>query len=624
MPARTQLFQLLPWNGGVNTSQDDSLISPNQLVRADNCIFDTRGSRKKREGLKYNWDNVTTSNISIRGLHEFWFGEQSKSRRLVSISAERTIRSYTSGGIATTVPVGGKPWTGTIDNASMQTFNNKCIMAVPGAGNLLKYWDGIASSAEDVRNDANLTIAGAGRSSLGTTRTLILSKTFPGVVGEEIVVSDTSGVNAPLYNGTYVVDTIFSTNVSNDTITYIGVGTLNEAPVIDVTLTVWGVAPKASIIREHLGRLWTNDKTNRDRIHFSGAFNHQQWLGFGDSGALDIGVGDGDPEGITAIFPSFKGTLFVAKLTKLYRITGVSPESFNIELVTGGIGCVSHNSIAQIDQDDMMFVSEKGIHSVAATSNFGDFNSTYISADIQRTFNEKFSKPNFKQVWAAYLPTINSVAFTFTDLNLPQTDNTTLQVNNAIWLYNIPFKAWYRWMDVPCQAMIVATDGDRKRFYFGSHTERLVKSFLNNNYDTSYSGAQDPVKFIVETGKINLDGSLYTVKGFKRFILYYKPDGVSSIDVDVQIDSHQLGDSNALVFSDIPSATLLGVDFILGVSELGDDSVLASYTKTIDGYGRACRITITQSDAPNSQIDIQGFAIEFEAAGTSPEVVQST
>ena len=45
MPARTQLFQLLPWIGGVNTSQDDSLIPPNQLVRADNCIFDTKGSR---------------------------------------------------------------------------------------------------------------------------------------------------------------------------------------------------------------------------------------------------------------------------------------------------------------------------------------------------------------------------------------------------------------------------------------------------------------------------------------------------------------------------------------------------------------------------------------------------
>lgn len=622
MSARTQLFQLLPWIGGVNTSQDDSLIPPNQLVRADNCIFDTKGTRRKREGIKYNWDNVTPADASIRGLHEFYFGVQSKSKRILSVASDRTVRSYTTGGIASTLTDAGLPWTGVIGQTAFQTFNNRAVMAVDGDQNLMKLWDGITSTVEDLRTVYDHALATNGRSSIGTTRTLVLNGPFTGVAGDYVVVSGASGATASQYNGTYVVDAVSNTNVPNDTITYTAATSLNEGAQSDVTLLVDGTAPQGSVVREHIGRLWCNDKTNRDRIHFSGAFNHLQWLGLGDSGAMDIGVGDGDPEGIVAIFPTFKGILFVAKRTKLYKISGSSPESFIVELVSSGIGCASHNSVAQVDQDDMFFVSDKGVHSITATANFGDFNSTYISSDIQRTFNEQFSKQNLKYCWGSYLPTINSIAFTFTDTNLPQAINTTLAVNNAVWLYNIPFKAWYRWFDVPCQSMIVASDADKLRFYFGTHTNRVIKSFIGNNYDTLASGSNASIKYTVVSGQINVDGSLYSVKGFKRFILYYKPDGSSDVNVSVQIDNFALDAVNTMTFNEQPSATLLGVTFILGQSLLGDDTRLASYTRHIEGFGRSFRVTIEQDDL-NSQLDVQGFAIEYEAAGTSPEVTQT-
>ena len=622
MAARTQLFQQLPWIGGVNTSQDDSLIPPNQLVRADNCIFDTKGTRRKRDGIKYNWDNVADANESIRGLHEFYFGEQSKARRLISVSSDRVIRSYTSGGVATVLSDTGQPWTGTIGQAAFQTFNNRAIMAVDGPSNLMKVWDGTTGGVEDLRTAYDHNLAANGRSSVGTTRTLVLSGPFSGVVGDYVVVSNASFSTASQYNGTYAVTAVSNTNVPNDTITYTASTSLTEGAQSDPALVVDGAAPLGSVVREHIGRLWCNDKSSRDRVHFSGSFNHLQWLGLGDSGALDIGVGDGDPEGIVAIFPTFKGVLFVAKRTKLYKISGSSPESFVVELVSSGIGCSSHNSVAQVDQDDMFFVSDKGIHSIAATSNFGDFNSTYISSDIQRTFNEQFSKQNLQYCWGAYLSTINSVAFTFTDTNLPQAVNTNLAVNNAVWLYNIPFKAWYRWFDVPCQSMIVAGDGDRRRFYFGTHRNHVIKSFIGNSYDTLANGVDTSIKYTVTSGQINVDGSLFTVKGFKRFILYYKPDGSSDVNVSVQVDNFPLDSVNTLVFNEQPSATLLGVTFVLGQSLLGDDTRLSSYTKHIEGFGRSFRVIIEQ-DSINSQLDVQGFAIEYESAGTSPEVPQT-
>lgn len=615
MPQRTQLFQQFPWVGGLNTSQDESLIAPNQLTRADNVIFNSRGSRQKRDGFRYNWDNGTSGSDSIYGLHEFWFGTTNKTQIFVAINDAASIFKVTSGGLKTALTILGQTWTAPTNEPSFTTFNNRCIMAINGMTNFMKKWDGVATSVEDLRNIFDHTLASNGRSSSGTTRTLILSTTFKGLVGDYVIIANSTSD----YNGTWQVTNVSTTNVSSDTIQFTAATPLTESPTTDASMTINGLAPNASLVRDHLGRLWCNDKNNKDRIHYSGSFNHEQWLGFGDSGALDIGIGDGDPEGITAIFPTFKGELFVAKRTKLYRISGYSPETFSISLISSGIGCVSHNSICLIDQDDMFFVSEKGVHSVAATSNFGDFNSSFVSADIQKTFIERFSRSRLKFVKSAYNPEINSVAFCFTDSSVVNPTNTNFNVNNAVWFYNIPYKAWYRWPDVPCQSLISATDGDKKRLYFGTHTNRIIKSSTNNTYDIDYNGDFTPIEFTVVTGQLSIDGSLYTEKGFKRFILYYKPEGTHAHEVSVRIDNIPVDEVNNFTFSEAALGVLLGVDFVLGESPLGSTARLSGYTRSIDGYGKSCKVSIVNSGL-NDVLEIPGFGIEWEPAGTSPEV----
>ncbi len=620
MPKRTSLFQQMPWQGGVNTSQDEGLIGYNELTKADNVLFATRSSKKPRSGLDLDWDDVATGSASIYGLHEFWFGVDARQRRFVSLNTDRQMRWYTGGGESTPITMAGQTWTGVTDEVSMLTFNNRLIVAVNGQDNLIKFWDGSSVSTEDLKNLYGQKLTASGRSSSGTTRMLVLNARFKGAVGDDIIVSGATGPNGAFYNGTVTVLTITTTNITNDTITYTGSGVLVELGTTDAALTVDGTAPKGSILREHLGRIWCNDKDNKDRIHYSAPFDHEKWLGFGDSGALDIGVGDGDPDGILAIFPSFKGELFVAKRTKLYRIGGFSGDSFQIQLVSSGIGCIGHSACALVDQDDLFFVSEKGIHSLAATQNYGDFNSTFVSAPIQHTFIQNFSKARLKYTKAAYNPEINSVGFAFTDTNLANSSNASLNTNNSVWLYNVEMKFWYRWPDVSCQSMIIGNDGDGKRFYFGSRRDRVIKSEIGSFFDIGYDGVRAAIPLTVATGQMNIDGSLHTVKGFKRFFLMYKPEGSHSIDVDVQIDNIPLDADNMLNFSETSLATLLGVDFILGESALGSDAKLAPYSHDILGYGRSCKVTIRMG-AISQFAEIQGFGIEWEPAGTSPEVV---
>jgi hypothetical protein len=334
---------------------------------------------------------------------------------------------------------------------------------------------------------------------------------------------------------------------------------------------------------------------------------------------VDIGVEDNDPAGVPggAIFPSFKGDLFVAKRTKLYRISGFVPEEFQLMTVSNSLGCVSNNSVVQVDADDIYWVSEKGVHSLQATANYGDFSSQYVSANIQRTFTDDFDRSRLPYVQAAYLPTINSIAFAFTEEDPKNYVNTSATVNNTLWFYNVPQKEWYRWPDIACQSIAAVNDSDKKRFYLGSHTTRIGKAFTGANYDVNTAGTQVAIPFKVKTGRIFPAGP-YAYVGFKRFTLYYKPTGNHTVSVNVRIDNQGLDGANSLTYTETDSVALLGSTFTLSSSTLGYEGVFAPYTMSIDGVGRGCTIEIEQNGL-DQEIEILGYAIEFEGHGTGPE-----
>jgi hypothetical protein len=608
MAQRTQLFQMLPWSGGVNTSIDEALIPANQLTVADNVVFDTRGSKRIRDGINLNYDNQTARSANVIGIHDYWYGDTTKTQKRVFVTSDRKVYSEVDG-LVTELTVGGEAWTGTLTTCSMLTFNNLVFIAVDGAANVMKQWSG-SGNVSDVSSATGYTTVS--RSSSGTTKTLKLSATVTADVGMRFVVS---GVGGSGYNGTWTL-----ASVAGDTITFVSDTASTEGTTADTGGSIGLTAPLASILREHQGRIFCNDKSRPDRLHYSAVADHTTWGGTGDSGAIDIGVGDGDPEGLTGISPTFKGTLFVGKRSKLYRISGYEPESWQVETVSSGVGVVSHNSFAAVDQDDLFFVSEKGVHSIQATQSYGDFASVFVSTDIQRTFNDEWSRSRLKYVQAGYVDSLNCVAFAVTETSGTGRVNTDTTENNAIWLYNIPFKAWFRWPDISCQALTVCNDADRKRLYLGTSEGRLSKTMVDDFYDTDTAGDQAAVRMRLVSGLVFVDESPYTVKGFKRFVLYYRPTGTHNITCQLKIDNFTLDAVNTMSFSETGSSALLGPtgSFTLGVDTLGYSAVLGPSTRHTDGYGRGVRVTI-ESNSVGADVEIQGFGIEYEPAGSSPE-----
>lgn len=383
----------------------------------------------------------------------------------------------------------------------------------------------------------------------------------------------------------------------------------DESPFYQL-ITPPGDMPDASFLFLHLGRVWADDKNNRDYIHYSETFDETLWLGFGDSGALPIFPGDGDPEGITNGYV-YKGFAVIGKKDARYRVLGDSPENFFVERISSGMGNEGPIAIP-VDEVDVVFVSKRGFHSQQATDTYGDTDAAYLSADIKSTFNA-FEAEQLKYIQGTYIPELNSIAMSITERGE--------QSPMDVWLYNVeaqtPGKdrpgAWYRWPNISCTALSRRYTVGKHKLIFGTQDGRVIQAQKENDFaDFGTTG----ISFMIKTGTLYPGNDPQTMKAFKRITMIYRPRGNFSFAVLAKIDNHE---QQGFAFNEISGLDLLGETFILGESILGSSNTLAPFTFTMEGYGRGVTLTVTQPTA-DEQVEIWGFVIEYENVDLEQEV----
>lgn len=612
MARRTSLFTKIPWTGGLNDSVDPGVLPDNDLVIADNIVYTPSGSRVRREGHDY-FDTdipavITRSSSGTTRTLVFASAIQSTDDDLLIVGEKINVTTTaTSGNETSYVLSAGAVATVTTTNVANDTIT------YTGTGSLN---EGATSTSGITveRSQPYICIKDYWRTDASYVKQqLLLAVTDQGLIfrynsdGERKQITKDGTATAFATTITKAEIEIFNERAI---FAFDGVGNTpkmyhpetDSADYHDLT----GSPPDFSTMKVHLGRLFTNNKINRDRLEYSSPGNHGEWGGVGDSGALDISPGDGDPEGITTIFPPFKGTLFVAKFTKTYKILGDAPENFFPNEVSNAIGSISAKSVASIDLDDMLYVSTRGIHSLAATDAYGDFEGQYISTKIQNTF-KSFQQARLKYTNAVYVPELNSVAFSIAE------DGSNEQ--NALYFYNTNVKEWYRWPDVSPQSLCTRLTGATKRLIWGTSDSRIVTSQTGSYTDYT----SDTYLFRKKTGTIYPDGNPQTIKAFKSISLLYKPKGDFVFTVKVKIDNYA---TQSFAFEQTVEGDVLGSSFILGSSLLGADNVFAPFTKPLDGYGRGCTIEI-ESSGTGEQVEIYGFIIEYELADIAQETVSS-
>jgi hypothetical protein len=603
VPRVTQVFSQIPWTGGLNDSVDSGLIPANDLVQADNVQFATNGSRLKREGLTYIDKDLPTvvkriSSGTTRSLvfnaavttasnNFFHVGEKiTVSGINVNYNGNQTVASITTTDVTNdtiTYTVVGT-FAETVIASSATVVRNYKIIGLHDywyfdSGNNIKQQELIAvsSQAEMYRFDSN---------------------------GDRIYIAKDSGATANAVTPIERCDIITFNNKC--IVTVEGVGNLPRF-YDGMSTDEWfdlPNAPDGTFMREHIGRIFMNDKADKDYLHFSETFDETVWLGFGDSGALYVGIEDGDPKGITGIAPPFKGILLISKGEKIIKLVGDAPETFQLVPMTSGLGGINHKAMVAVDFDDVYFLSRRGFHSAVATDTAGDFEANFLSKKIQNEFNT-WNKANLDMTQGVYIETLNSVAWAVTE------DGETGP--SAVWLYNptINEGEWFRWPGIAAYALGKRLASNEVRMIIGTDAGRILQAQNNTYADNGGS-----YTFRIKTGTIYPDGNPQTIKGFKRMSLLFRQRGRFSFQVIFRVDNQA---PQAFTFEQTIDGDELGEDFMLGSSILGSETIMAPVTKQVLGYGRGCTIEVAQT-GPESQVELYGYMIEYKDVSLADEV----
>jgi len=150
----------------------------------------------------------------------------------------------------------------------------------------------------------------------------------------------------------------------------------------------------------HLNRVWIwsgNDFPSR--ITFGSSTDIEDYTG-ADTGFIDIDPDDGDRIIGCAVYKKhliiFKGP----NHGSIHIISGTAPtggDAFARTPLTRGIALQSHQSILAVN-DDIWFWSNRGIHSLAATQQFGNFAGAFLTRFLHSFFRNQINRAGFSRV----------------------------------------------------------------------------------------------------------------------------------------------------------------------------------------------------------------------------------
>jgi hypothetical protein len=291
------------------------------------------------------------------------------------------------------------------------------------------------------------------------------------------------------------------------------------------TSAVGGTPPTFSFMVTHKNRMWAAGVASApSRLYYSGSLDANDWVG-ATAGSIDIDPSDGDR--ITGL-RSHKNELIVFKgphRQSIHRITGSSPsgsDAFARETFVNGIGSVNHNGIFTIN-DDLVFTSPRGIHSLAATAAFGDYIEAFLSRPILSYYQDSLNHSVLYKNWGANYSTTGQAIWT-----MPKSGGS---VKNVYLVYDYRFQPgrWISWSKdsayVAANCLAVIENSARKHRIFAGTTNGYVYEIDRSSHviDSSTAYTVD-----VKTPFLNFGTSAH-LKTIEDGFMTLRPTGTSTV-----------------------------------------------------------------------------------------------
>ena len=303
------------------------------------------------------------------------------------------------------------------------------------------------------------------------------------------VVHVSTVIMADAADGTFVnIGTGFTDNAVPSYTTFNDVLVISSDSTVDVPQSydgttmsaLGGTPPTFSFSSAHKNRVWAAGVASTpSRLHYSALLNQADWIG-ATAGSIDIDPNDGDR--ITGLV-SHKNDLFVFKgpyRGSIHRITGSAPtgsDAFSRIPFIRGIGAVGHNSIFRFRDDVGFMWSDATIHSLNATSAFGDFNEAALSRPIHKYLREHCTFTQLRRCWAASNVSRSIVCITI-PIDAGTFPNQILMMDHSH--QDVRWALWPAY-NASCIANVIdATDNNRPKLYIGGRDGYVRRTDVAN------------------------------------------------------------------------------------------------------------------------------------------------
>lgn len=413
-----------------------------------------------------------------------------------------------------------------------------------------------------------------------------------------------------------VTSTIINNNLvmgfSGNGVPKVWVAQSTSANLVTMTSSTTVSLPFTSawICRSFIERLFTaGDPALPDRLYVSvpGTYNNFTQGSVAGSGiVLDIGIGDGDPQGITAMFPGTGANriFYIAKRRHLYALncSDVDQRNWSVTLISNQIGVINPNAVATLDETDVCFMSDRGVHSLSQVLQTtaiipGDF----LSFPIQYDYINIVNSVNRGQISLTYVPSLNSILFSCKRVGQ--------SAYEAIYGFNIILKQWFRWTSTPCNYI-------RTRFNSTSGTDELYSCSINGQINllnqTTLSDFGSAITSTITSSFIYPDGLPLMEYAFTRLIFVFRSRDNSTFNVQYQIDG--VTGQSFVVQQRQAGGNTLGSTLLGSAYVLGNIQSVKPYFQHIAGVGSAVQVTLTHNIV-NKDFELFGMILEYEDAG---------
>lgn len=355
-----------------------------------------------------------------------------------------------------------------------------------------------------------------------------------------------------------------------------------------------------------LNRLWIPDPDVPGRLLASRTGDPTSMTG-GDSTSIDLDVNDNDPDGITAIFPPFFGSLYVAKRFSLYKITPVTLSDGTIVFSSYKIsetGCISHNAVFTKEQN-IIFPSDEGLHNFTSTDKTSEVETDLISYKIRTDWTDQVNFNRAKYMSAVYDKSLNAAFILYPSVGS--------NYCNSVFGYSFSQSEWFSWDNFNHTSILRYLDSPvkKQRTMVCSSSGDIGYLDLNENLD--YGKSYD---LFFDSGLISPSMAPHKSYAYAYVTLIFAPQISGSFNFSYQIDGKTVGTISIRMEADLDEN--LGEDFETGVSYLGSTAAVKVVTVRLKNIGNTYSFSIDHNpaDSEDTGFEILGIVMRMEEATT--------